>query len=272
VKEAKISINVIAGSDRNPRYRSCIPSYCEFWQAMNTIPHFSFWPKVVSVSERNTDSFGHIQFSSSSEVPDAFAAQISRLILPGMQTSDLVMTSDIDMVTLNPHYFIEASRLAIKHDSFVVMRNLDIPNEYPICYLIASPSNWRKVINSNFDFQLSVVEIATIILKKYEKFEQYSGVRGESGWNIDQKFIFDMVAQSNSVNIIELKDNETGFRRLDRIHHNGAKKWLSLFLILQRSFTDYHMHLPVEKNAIFIRCAYVAVRAGNFWNTLRTRW
>jgi hypothetical protein len=263
VKVGNLNIYVLAGSDLNPRYRSCVYSFRKFWQSMNSVPGFTFWPQVISISQSIEDDFGDIRFRSSSDIPNAFAAQITRLILPGTQEADLVMTSDIDMVPLNPLYFTTAAHLAISKDSFVVMRKLGIPDEYPICYLMASPENWRKVINQNFDSQLSVSEITRLILRRYEETDPYSGIRGGSGWSIDQKFIFEMLSKSKVVNMIEQMDSETGFRRLDRIHHNGIKKWLSLFLILQRSFTDYHLHLPVEKNLRFLRCALTAVKLGN---------
>ncbi len=269
MKEKILNICVMAGSDLSPRYRSCVYSFRNFWQTMNSIRSVIFWPTVISISHSIADDFGDIRFKATQDLPNSFAAQITRLIFPGLQMADLVMTSDIDMVPINPHYFAMAARLAVSEDSFVVTRKLDMPDEYPICYLIASPENWRKVINENFDSQLSVHEIAALVLRKYEETYPYSGIRGDSGWSIDQKFIFEMLSKSSSVKLIELNDSETGFRRLDRIHHNGIKKWLSLFLIIKRGFTDYHLHLPVEKNFRFLRCALLAVKLGNILEKLK---
>ena len=69
-----------------------------------------------------------------------------------------------------------------------------------------------------------------------------------------------MIEQSKELKVIKLKDFETGFRRLDRIHHNRIKKWLSLFLVLKGDFTDYHLHLPVNKNKTYLRIVFMILK------------
>lgn len=260
-----ITVSVIAAVNNNSRYRDCIPYFIDFWQAMDHDPGIRFIPHVFTIGfqakmpSKYQTSLHMIPIDSN--LSDVFLSQIIRLLLPSLSKSELVMTSDIDMVPLGRKYFDFGADLTLKEDGIIAMRRLSLSNEIPICYLMGSPKNWDKLVNKKFPADNSILQTAKTIFRAYAVNHEYSGVRGSEGWNIDQRFIFDCVRDSpQGVKIVQLSDDETGFRRLDRLYHNGLKKWLGVGLVLIGKFSDYHLHLPVNKHRGYVKLVLLAVR------------
>jgi hypothetical protein len=189
------------------------------------------------------------------DVDSAFAAQNIRTFAAGTFNTDYVMTSDIDMLPLDLKVTARAqNRLISNSEAFVVVRDVLEPGQFAICYGMARPETWRKVMWGNSEKD-PWEEIRNLFRSRFSE-QSYSGNRGGSGWFTDQEVLFERVTGEPSVVVIRMKDSETGHRRLDRAHHPKWLIWFLLPLIINGRYSDYHVHLPVSntlKQTSFIR-------------------
>lgn len=249
-----ISVEVLGSTNENSRYSSCSRYFLQFWNKASSRSQVTFHPHILTFGMPHLETEIFTEIAIDEDIPTGFAAQISRLIIPSYSDKHLVMTTDIDMVPLSFSFFDKCAKLAHAQNAIVLFGKRDCEFEVPICYVISSPENWRRLTEQFFQPSNSLSEIARIILERFGGMSSYVGVRGEQGWNIDQLFLHEMIAKRpESLKVIEIECRHPDFRRLDRIHHNGHKRWLALILVLLGRFDDYHLHLPVEHNYVYLR-------------------
>lgn len=238
---------VVTGVDDSPRYRQAVSWWFKFWQALAPIWPGTLFPVVLKVGDNPTGEWmgiprEHIEHCACPpSIPTAFAAQTIRVLWPSQLPDSVraVMTTDADMMPLSPRVF--APQFNAPAGAFVVIRDvLQRHRQIPICYNVAAPSTWRRVVGGE-----PLVPRLERVLAAYGPYE---GVHGGQGWSIDQRFLFDSVAdfQRHGGNVLRLRDNQTGYRRLDR-RYPALVAHLGGLGISRGVWASYHGHLPAER-------------------------
>jgi hypothetical protein len=247
-------LEVIASSNLNKKYLDCVPSFIEFWCSQPEDLDLRIKPKVVIIGDEmpRLDEKYHpyCLLVNPGTLPSAFVAQTIRLTEARKSSADWVMTSDIDMLPLDLALVNEAvTRPNSNLNAFIVARDVLDSNQYPICYNIAAPSTWAKLMTTqNAEFW-----DPEKILTSYGGDNNYDGQHGGVGWTIDQEFLFSVIEKvSSTINVIKMKDSENHHRRLDRATHFFPLNWLVLPLVLIGFYTDYHVHHPIEKQKRYL--------------------
>lgn len=250
-------IEVLSASDLNPKYLDCVELFITSWLSIPVKNQIKFVPRVLIVAHSIPDTLSkfsaYLQLIDPLDMPSAFVAQTSRIIMARNSISDFVMTSDIDMLPLNVDFersIIESEKL--NPETFFILRDVLDPGQFPICYNLAKPEVWGSLLN-RYGSDASTQKILQGILSEYGGSSAYSGVHGGKGWTIDQETLWKLV-QDNILNIPfeRFVDKQTAHRRLDRLHHRGLLKWLVLPWVYIGSFHDYHVHHPVNLNRRYI--------------------
>jgi len=210
-------------------------------------------PRIFLVSNEIPSHLKHyekyiILFPQINGIPTDFIAQNIRVLSMPYFENSIVLTTDIDMIPMSPDIYEKYILKSHYENSFIILRD-QLVNEYPICYLI-SPSDLAGEIILSTNNQLNnLIQLAWNQLNQANI--HYSSTHGGSGWNFDQKYIYNAVEDfSEQKRITKLKDSGTGFNRIDRIE-NPLKVFTQLFS--NKIFTDYHLNLPVSRNYILIK-------------------
>ena len=233
--------------NENSDYQSLLLSVEKFWENLSN-DKIEFIPRITHVhsshaaeqcSRPNSQTF-HL----GPEMNDVLASQIFRILVAHTFESDFVMISDLDIVPLSSKYF---SQILPRHArQFVVARDvISHENQFPMCYLVASPKLWGEVISK----VNPVHEFSTI--SKLAKFDKVLSFRGSLGWTFDQRYVFDKLItwSKNGGDLVRLTDSHTRHRRLDRVIW---PKILIPILVLNRDYTDYHRKIPLSNFDTFI--------------------
>jgi hypothetical protein len=251
-------VEIIGASDLNPKYLDCVRFFISSWLTYPSQDGIRYSPKVLIVADEIPqeikDLSRYLKLIKPIDLPSAFVAQTSRIIEARGSSYDYVMTSDIDMLPLSLSF---ETRLlnsgSINSSSFVILRNVLPPGQFPICYNIGSPSSWNSLL-TNLGKDLTTLEILRKILTENGGHENYSGEHGGVGWTIDQETLWQLV-ESNpmGLNVLKYQDHQTSHRRLDRSNTGKMKKWLILPLVFFGVYHDYHMHHPVRENHFYLK-------------------
>jgi hypothetical protein len=189
-----------------------------------------------------------ILFPPLNEIPTDFIAQNIRVLSMAYFENSIVLTTDIDMIPMSPDIYEKHILESHHKNSFIVLRD-QLVNEYPICYLVSPSDLVREIILSN---NRKLNDLIQLVWSQMNQADiHYSSLHGGSGWNFDQKYIYNAIEGfTDKKRIIKLKDRTTGFKRIDRIN-----KPLGVFIQLfsNEIYTDYHLNLPVNKNYILIK-------------------
>lgn len=169
----------------------------------------------------------------------AFQAQCIRLLYPALLSDQRgVITTDVDMLPLNPDYFHRPPARVLSAD-FVAYRDVLLPfGQVPICYNAAAPATWSEL----FDVR-SLDDIRTR-LASWGHGVAYAGTRGGAGWDTDQETLHEKLlawgAETRRVWI--LQDRATGFRRLERaeLRKPGRLDAIQARHLRRNRYTDYH--------------------------------
>jgi hypothetical protein len=189
-----------------------------------------------------------ILFPQINEIPTDFIAQNIRVLSMPYFKDSIVLTTDIDMIPMNPDIYEKYILKSYYEKSFIVLRD-QLVNEYPICYLV-SPSDLAREIIVSSNKQLSNL-IQLVWNQLIQAKIHYSSTHGGSGWNFDQKYIYNAIEDfSDRKRITKFRDCETGFYRIDRVD-NPLRVFAKLFS--SKIFTDYHLNLPIKKNYFLIK-------------------
>jgi hypothetical protein len=252
-------VTILSSSDVNPKYLDCVPWFIDFWlNQKSEIPGVTFRPLVLIVADALPPSLekysSHCQLVEV-DLPGPFVSQNIRTLFASLVDSDIVATSDIDMLPMNSLLFDVAVSDIVDGgaSTFVVLRDVLPAGQYAICYSVAAPSAWGSVFGLK-----SVSDVRSTLAELFESFEspdRYLGAHGGYGWFIDQEYLFEKVnqaADAGRINLTKHKDEETGHVRLDRMVHRGPLKWLAIPAIKKERYSDYHVHYPIAKNTRYL--------------------
>ena len=246
-RNSRTRVIVSLSVNENSDYQSLVLSVGKFWKNLSN-DKIEFIPKITHV--HNSHAVAECPrpnsqtFHLGPEMNDVLASQIFRILIAHTFESDFVMISDLDMVPLSLKYF---SQILPSHTKqFVVARDvISHENQFPMCYLVASPKVWGEVISKANPVQ----EFLTI--SKSAKFGKVLSSRGSLGWTFDQRYVFDKLItwSANGGDLLRLTDFDTRHRRLDRVIW---PKMLIPILALNQGYTDYHRKIPLSNFDMFI--------------------
>jgi len=204
--------------------------------------------KIVLIANSIPEKFSQfskniILFPPLDNVKTEFISQHIRSLYPSvLDFSQGILITDMDMMPMNRKYYVNNIE-EIPNNKFVYYRDvlLDI-KEIAMCYNVATPKIWSEIFGIN-----NLQDIKTYLKKTYSRIE-YDGLHGGAGWNTDQLDLFAQVMSWNTKtgNFISLRDEQTGYQRLDRIampemNNKELKK------IKGGHYSDYHAMRPYGK-------------------------
>jgi hypothetical protein len=255
---AKTTLTVVTASNLNPDYLDCIPMFIEFWQIQKLNENFLVHPLVYLIADCLPSPLEKyrefIVTLPPSDFDSAFIAQNIRTLVASQQTTDYVMTTDVDMFPMS-NKVTDAGLQALEADNsrFVICRDVLPIGQFPICYNIASPATWLKVFPNSESMEQVFTQLSAL-MEQAQTREGYSGIHGGAGWFTDQEFLFNQVTSNlPKSQVVRLRDEQTKHRRLDRLHLKYFLKWLVLPFVLAGLYSDYHIHFPVKKNTRYLK-------------------
>lgn len=259
------TLTVVTAVNLNTRYLECVPAYIDFWLEFSNSRDLRISPRVVLVANLIPESLEKyerfISLVPPCDLNSAFVAQNIRTLVAGEFQTDYVMTSDVDMLPLNLKVTSRALQTIEEEDfAFCVVRDVLEPGQYAICYGLASPSSWRKIMSTKEKLD-PIVELNNVA-RDFEIDMHYDGEHGGGGWFIDQEYLYRKVMSRDELTLIKLSDDETGHRRLDRAHHPKLLTWMLLPLVAFGYFSDYHIHLPYLRSQNLVNALRYAVCVG----------
>jgi hypothetical protein len=226
---------VLTATNLNETYCEFIPIFIKTWKKL--IPTVDV--KIVLIAddiplEYKEYNDNIILFKPIDNISTAFISQYIRLLYPALlQYNNGVIISDMDMLPLNSKYYINNVN-NIDNDKFIYYRNVLLNDEeIAMCYNIATPKIWATIFNINNEND---------IINKLRMINS-EGIN----WSTDQKHLFKYVMEWNKLtnNLVILKDQDTGFRRLDRGRFILNEQLSELIKI--GYFSDYHALRPHNK-------------------------
>jgi hypothetical protein len=244
--ETRTRVEVISAVNENQAYLCYVPYFIDFWVKVSNLSLMHYKPKVYLIMDKipaNLEIYSNYLVLVQSEFESsAFVSQNIRTLATVDSDCDLAITSDIDMLPLSSNFFDFICEKAEENtSSFIVGRHVLSEGQYPICYNVSSPRNWRRVLGEELA-TLKLVNRVKELSTQSKEVAPYLEVKGGSGWYFDQEFLFKKVNQNyNSDEIIRLTDAETNHNRLDRTRHRGIIPLLSVALISRGFFSDYHL-------------------------------
>jgi hypothetical protein len=263
-----ITVEVISACTSHPKYLSCVTSWVNFWSATEVLVlgrRISFIPTIYFVGKSVPYELGelseHIKLLECDGPFDVLLAQSVRLFALPESTHQFAMMSDIDMLPLNQRATAWGLRALVANpEALVVLRDvLEEHSEIPICYNMAQPQTWSKVL-SHYNDGTFDQKIAHLLDEAGKNLTGYDGAHGGLGWTTDQRILFDCVNDPDlEIQVIRPTDRETGHKRLDRAKHPFPLNWLVLPLVFWGHYTDYHVHHPISKHKRFVAWLFRAV-------------
>lgn len=151
------------------------------------------------------------------------------------------------MIPTSKKYFINNIE-RYNEDMFICYRDCYDYERYPMCYNVAHPKVWGEIfeINTEQDIYHKLSTIYSSI--------KYNGIPDGDGWSTDEILLFKYINKWNKFNsnFSLLKDQETGFFRMDRVDLNLLyNPNYTLGLIKNNKFTDYHMLRPYSQYKVY---------------------
>lgn len=245
-QDISVSVEVISASNENPHYLEFVPTYIDFWLAVNAKSDITFVPRVFLIMDEIPPDLErykvYLTLVKINDFDSTFAAQNIRTLGTIDSICDFVITSDIDMIPLSSEFFTLLTKIAeANRSSFVIGRNVLSHGQFPICYNIASPLIWARLIGENL-VQMKLGDRVLRLGSELNGSGNYAGSKGGSGWYFDQEFLFSQVKRNlEPKEVIALNDSDTGHRRLDRTRHRGFVPIFLIPIIARGYYADYHL-------------------------------
>lgn len=249
----------LVASDLNPEYLEFFPLVRRTWMEVVGVPALLVLiaDAIPPGLEEHADSIRLLP--PLPDVHTAFQAQCVRLLYPALLEEEAaggaVLTSDIDMIPMNRPYYVDSIR-ALPDDRFAILRSnvlMADAREIAICYNAALPRTWRDL----FDGPADVDGLRRRLGAWAAGRADYDGLHGGTGWNTDQRLLFDQVVRwmegAGSGRVACLTDGETGYRRLDRLDMmvDGGLTERDAEDARAGRFTDCHMMRPSRRHHDF---------------------
>jgi len=261
-----VQVIALSAVSQNPKYLACVPHFIDFWINLGVSRRdVKFVPKVIVLAkDLPLELEPYRQWCETFDLEDSmsptFASQTIRILKPGLERADYVLTTDIDMLPLTDRVFQRGLETLQNGADFVVCRDVLEPGQFAICYNLATPDVWQQV--NGID---SVTKLRQKLLSLFKK----SGIEdigksdpGGPGWFSDQEILYSMVIgfEKKGGRVSKLNDADTGHKRLDRFFMPFPLNWLFLRQVTNGDFTDYHVHHPVIRYKKFIHSVGKAAR------------
>jgi hypothetical protein len=248
-------IIISASINSNPKYTFYLPYFIEFWLSQ-TQQDIEFIPRIVCINFTPRLVPAYLRYCESvfleSSLPEVTLSQLARFTFIPSESCDLIITTDIDMLPISTLPFRSAIPHISRTDSqLLVMRDVLPPGQYAICYNIASPVVWRKLLISSF----STTDFLLII-----KFLENS-CGSTPDWYFDQKLLYQILNSQESVEILRISDEATGLKRMDRGRHAFPLNWILLFTGFWKNYSEYHSSRPSFETKLFLNVLANRVRA-----------
>lgn len=236
---------VLTACNDNPLYIDFIPIFISAWKKL----YPDVVVKIVLIAEAIPAEFSDyaeniILFHPIPGIHDAFVSQTIRLLYPGLLSCDgAVLITDMDMLPMNRKYY-SAPLIPLDEDTFVHFRNGVMHwcgmNQYAMCYNAARPDVWREITGV-----YSQDELRAWIVSNY--CNGYDGNSDGYGWYSDQVVLYSMLTNwsKKDTKLVCLKDDEIGFRRLDRVSQDFRMDTI-LLLVKLEYYSDYHCLRPYK--------------------------
>ena len=217
---------VLVGSNNDPMYLDFWPIISKVWKnKFNVIPVLGL---ITDKEEIIHDEFGIIiKLRRIEGYSDGLLSQLVRLYLPKHLNGNCIM-SDIDMIPISEKYFIDGLK-EYDDDDFIIMsshhpQTVNI-NQYPMCYVVGSDLNFKKLFNLNDDWETFVKKIPN------------------QGWFTDQCHLFNMINKNQNIKYkFPLRDSDFVSDRID------ITNWFyDVNLLKNGYYVDSHMLRPYTK-------------------------
>ena len=261
---------VLTACNNDPMYIDFIPTFVKAWHTL--CPKVDV--KIILIHDSIPEKFKDyekniILFPPLPNVSTAFTSQYIRLLYPALLPyTNGVMITDMDILPMNSRYYIENIK-PFTNDHFVYLRHvlmegyvlsnyleqltgrviqkkITIPPQLSMCYNVATPTVWGKI----FTIQ-TVDDINKRILELYESIEYVTpgelhkdGEVENHSWSQDQIDLYACVMKWNTHTnkFAFIRDDNTGYRRLDRSRYGGIPLTQELQQMIQMGvFSDYQI-------------------------------
>jgi hypothetical protein len=256
-----LTVEVLSSSTLDSRYFDCVKFFIDYWLNIKGSSGIIFLPKVILLADRippDLEKYSKYIFPFSDErISNSFASQVVRILYPSLSNSDLVMTSDIDMLPIKngniSKVLADIYGSGLQHDSlkdFVIFRDVLVNNQIPICYNIGAPSTWETLNGCR-----SEIDVRTFLFNEFNKISLiHSPGPSNATWYRDQEILYDLRKKNiGKINFISLDDSITGYKRLDRLSVKTPFHWFLLPKIIFGNYDSYHIHHPVANHLLWYR-------------------
>ncbi len=229
---------VLTAVNEKPLYLDFVPIFIKTWNKL--YPDVDV--KIILIAKSiPTDLLLYkdniILFEPIQNVPTCFTSQFIRNLYPCiLNYKNGVMITDIDDLPMNTTFFTKNIE-DIQNDKWVNLRDWKAPNPTPqiaMCWQVATPNTWKDVFH---------IENLQDIKRNITSYKPIS-------WSSDQLFLYKNVMEWNKKTnrYVFLKDKETGFKRLDRMHRWDVDDIHVKKNISEGKYSDYHCHRPMSEH------------------------
>jgi len=148
-----------------------------------------------------------ILFKPIENINSCFVAQTIRILYPALFNNKNILITDIDIIPISKKYFIESIEI-YDNNKFITYTDRYVKqNMYAICYNVANSNIWKEIFKV-----YNQEDVKNKIIEWYNS--HYSGTKNCIGWFTDQIKLYEYLHNYN--NLVILKDNKLGFKRLDK--------------------------------------------------------
>jgi len=232
---------VLTATNIKPLYLEFVPIFIKTWKKL--YPNVDI--KIVVVAEEIPECIKEynqylILFKPPPKMDTGFIAQYIRLLYPCLLNyKNGILITDMDMLPMNRSYYTKNIE-SYSNNKFIEYRRGVVGNkQIAMCYNVATPQTWKDIFKIN-----SVKDI----------IQRFKTTKREFGWCTDQAHLHKYVTAWNNKtnNLIQLKDRQTGFKRLAKKgpFQNKANG------ISNGKYSDYHSLRPYSKYKTTIDLIY----------------
>lgn len=224
------------------------PYYYDFWLPVSKVwkTVFDIHPVLIVISDDDlglSEEYGDVVYMKPVDgVPTHVQAQCVRYWYPTTEQDVTWMISDIDMIPISKHYFIDFVK-QIDDDKFSNL-NTDTKNKhFPACYNIGKGSTFSEVLQILGPWDIFIIEL----YKEWDnvsitnhRIENYNGA-ALSNWGIDEAFSTNRILQYPDKSRILMIDRKCN-GRIDRTNWRYNKS-----MITSGQYIDCHSLRPYSK-------------------------
>ncbi len=236
---------VLTACNTKPLYYDFIPLFLAAWNKVypevdvKILLIHDFLPEELHQFEKNIILFKPIE-----NISTAFISLHIRDLYPCiLNYKNGVMITDIDDIPMS-RYFTENIK-KYPDDKWIYLRGnwkSDDGKSIATCWNVATPSVWKEVFNIH-----SIDDIKNRLVEIHEKINP-EGIPNVTGWESDQENLYQCVMEWNQKtgNYISLRDENTGYSRLDRGFLTKLSR-IKEYKIKKGYYSDYHCLRPYKE-------------------------